>query len=279
VSTTTYTISSLALRDGARLHYCASGNGAAVIFLHGWGASGAFFQPQMALSAQGLRLIVPDQRGHGASQDADHPLTIAMLAADLHELIVHLQLSSFSLVGWSMGAMVAWEYLRTHGTAGLEKLSVIDMTAKILTDDDWQHGLAGGCTAALIEQTADSVRQNWQRHAKMSAARLFARGASPDPALLKKFTEIMRANAAQGLAQLWLDMARQDYRALLPGLGEKCQYIYGSESRLYNADTFAALARLTGTGAVVGIANAGHVPQWEQPEAFTAALIGHLTAS
>ena len=277
MSTTTYTNSSLVLRDGARLHYHDDGSGPALLLLHGWGASGAFFEQQMALAAQGLRLIVPDQRGHGASRDAGQALTIALLAADLHALITHLKLSSFSLVGWSMGAMVAWEYLRTYGTAGLEKISVIDMTAKIVTDDDWRHGLSGGYPVTMVAATADAIRNNWSRFAQISAAKLFARNAEPDPALLQQFTAIMRANAPEGLAQLWSDMARQDYRALLPSLGEQCQFIYGKESRLYNAETFAHLAHLTGTRRLVGLADAGHVPQWEQPQAFGAALNKHLS--
>ncbi|WP_317203564.1 alpha/beta hydrolase [Janthinobacterium sp.] len=279
MSTTSYTNSSLLLRDGARLHYRDAGRGPALILIHGWGASGAFFERQMALAARGFRLIVPDQRGHGASRDADHALTIALLAADLRELIAHLQLSGFSLLGWSMGAMVAWEYLRGHGMTGLRTLSVIDMTAKIVTDADWAHGLSGGYPAALVAATADTVRSNWPRLAQVSAAKLFARGADPDPALLRQFTALMRANAAEGLAQLWTDMARQDYRAFLPELGERCQYIYGKESRLYKEETFIHLARMTGTTRLAGLAGAGHIPQWEQPEAFAAALCGHLADS
>ena len=276
MSTTRCVLSELPLRDGARLRYRDSGAGRPLVLIHGWGASGAFFERQAALAAQGWRLIVPDLRGHGASPDPDHAPTIAMLAADLRELIVHLDLDRYSLVGWSMGAMVAWDYLRSHGTAQLDKLSVVDMTAKITTDAEWEHGLAGGYPATLARQTADTVRDTWERYAKLSAGRLFARGASPAAALLEQFAGIMRANAAEGLAQLWIDMARQDYRALLPTLGEQCQYIYGKESRLYNEATFVHLARLTGTSRLVGIAGAGHVPQWEQPQAFAAALLSHL---
>ncbi|MEC5163323.1 MULTISPECIES: alpha/beta fold hydrolase [unclassified Janthinobacterium] len=283
MSTTTGTNSELALRDGARLHYRDSGAGAPapvpVILLHGWGASGDFFERQTALAGRGLRLIVPDLRGHGRSPGVPGaPLSIAMLAADLRELIAHLELGRYSLVGWSMGAMVAWEHLRGDGLGGLDKLSVVDMTAKIVTDAAWSDGLTGGYPETMVAPTAAAVRANWGRLADISAAKLFARGASPDPALLARLGALMRANAAEGLAQLWTDMARQDYRALLPALGERCQYIYGKESRLYAEATFHHLARMTGTTQLVGLAGAGHAPQWEQPEAFGAALLRHLAA-
>ncbi len=281
MSTTADTKFFLPLRDGARLHYRDSGAGAPVILLHGWGASGDFFERQMALAAQGLRLIVPDLRGHGQSHGAPggagrRPLAIAALAADVGELIARLGLERYSLVGWSMGAMVAWEHLRACGLDSLHTLSVIDMTAKIVTDDEWQHGLTGGYPEAMVAPTAAAVRANWPRMAEISAAKLFARSASPEAAQLEHLAALMRANAAEGLAQLWTDMARQDYRALLPSLGERCQYIYGKESRLYNEATFQHLARMTGTTQLVGVAGAGHAPQWEQPDAFAAALTRHL---
>ena len=230
----------------------------------------------MALAARGLRLIVPDQRGHGASQGTHHQLTIGLLAADLRALIVHLGLTGFSLVGWSMGAMVAWEYLRQFGRIGLDKLSIVDMTPKIVSDDDWAHGLTGGYPAAMVQQTAQSVRTNWQRVSMLGAGRLFARNATPDPALLQQFAGIMRANHPDGLANLWIDMARQDYRRLLPTLGMDCQFIHGMESRLYRPETFAHLAQMTATTQLTGLADAGHVLQWEQPDAFGKALLHHL---
>lgn len=287
MSTTADTKFFLPLRDGARLHYrdsgAGAGAGAAIILLHGWGASGDFFERQAALAQQGLRLIVPDLRGHGLSQGGPEgpqrgPLTLAMLAADVGELIAQLALERYSLVGWSMGAMVAWEHLRDAGLGRLDKLSVVDMTAKIVTDDGWPHGLTGGYPEAMVAPTVAAVRADWARLAQTSAAKLFARGTRAEPALLARLTALMRANAAEGLAQLWSDMARQDYRALLPRLGERCQYIYGKESRLYNEATFLQMARLTGTSRLVGLAGAGHAPQWEQPEAFAAALTRHLAS-
>lgn len=279
MSTTNYPMSAFSAQDGTRIHYRDIGAGKPLILIHGWAASAAFFERQTPLAAQGLRLIVPDLRGHGASLDARHPLSISLLAADLRALIGHLQLDSFALAGWSMGAMVAWEYLRSFGTGGMDKLSIIDMTARIVTDDEWPYGLTGGYPAAMAPQTAQAILGNWERFSAVSASRLFARNATPEPALLEHFSAIMRATRPEGLASLWLDMARQDYRALLPTLGADCQFIYGKESRLYSPETFARLGQLTGTPHVTGLDDAGHVLHWEQPEAFAAALSAHLARS
>lgn len=281
---------SITLADGGRIFYRDSGSGKPLILLHGWAASGAFFERQAALASPGLRLVVPDQRGHGASLQpargpSDRPqpaspatpaLSIALLAADLRQLVVHLGLDDFCLAGWSMGALVAFEYVRTYGTAGLDKLSVIDMTAKIVTDESWEHGLNGDYPAAVVERTAHSVRSNWDHFAQVSARRLFARNASPEPALLRQFTALMRANDPEALAELWIDMARQDYRAVLPLLGPNCQFIYGEESRLYRPQMSRHLAQLARSPHVTGLAACGHMLQWERPQAFARALLGFL---
>ncbi|MBI3523023.1 MAG: alpha/beta hydrolase [Betaproteobacteria bacterium] len=263
----------ITMQDGAQLHYRDAGSGRPVIFLHGWAATGAFFDKQLPLAKKGLRLIIPDLRGHGLSQHPNRNLTISLLASDLRTLIVHLKLTEFALVGWSMGAMAAWEYLRTYGESGVDKLTIVDMTAKIVTDDEWMHGLAGGYPADRVGHTAHSIKNDWERIAKLTASKLFAHTAVSNPALVQRFATIMRSNNPEGLANLWIDMAGQDYRSLLPRLNVDCQFIYGSESRLYKPETIAHVAQLAGVTKTFGISEAGHLPHWEQPEAFAAALL------
>jgi len=263
----------ITMQDGAQLHYRDTGGGKPVIFLHGWAATGAFFDKQLPLTKRGLRLIIPDLRGHGLSQHPNRNLTISLLANDLRTLIVHLKLTEFALVGWSMGAMVAWEYLRTYGESGVDKLTIVDMTAKIVTDDEWTHGLAGGYPIDKVSRTAHSIKTDWERIAKLTASKLFAYSAVSNPASVQRFATIMRANNPEGLANLWIDMAGQDYRSLLPRLNVDCQFIYGNESRLYKPETIELVAQLAGVTKVIGIPEAGHLPHWEQPEAFAAALL------
>lgn len=262
--------------DGARLHVRDTGRGRPVVFLHGWGASGAFFDKQCSLADRGLRLIIPDLRGHGLSQHPDRNLTIGLLASDLRTLVTDLELDRFALVGWSMGAMVAWEYLRVHGAAGVEKLTIVDMTARVVTDDGWAHGLGGAYPAERVPKTAQAIRHDWERFCAQSAAMLFACGRAPDPFSLQRLVALMRANHPDGMANLWIDMARRDYRGVLPTLGVDCQFIYGKESCLYNRDTILHVARLAGSERVVEVPEAGHAPHWEQPEAFAKALMAHL---
>ena len=88
------------------------GSGPAVVFIHGWSCSGRFFQRQLPYFARSHRVVIPDLRGHGRSEKTLSGHTLPQYAEDLRELFGSLSLERPVLVGWSMGAEVAWEYLR-----------------------------------------------------------------------------------------------------------------------------------------------------------------------
>lgn len=97
--------------NGALLHYEDSGDGRPVVFLHGCWMSSRFFTHQTAPGAlPGCRVIAPDFRGHGRSEKPLDGHTMAAYADDVRNLIETLDIHDVTLVGWSMGAFVAWEY-------------------------------------------------------------------------------------------------------------------------------------------------------------------------
>ena len=102
-----------AARDGTRLAVHTLGEGRAVILLHGFLSSARrnWARPGIceALATAGHRVIAPDLRGHGKS---DAPTDLAawpadILAQDQLDLVAHLGLTDFDLVGYSLGARTA----------------------------------------------------------------------------------------------------------------------------------------------------------------------------
>ena len=73
--------------------------------------SGRFFQRQLHGLSASHRVIVPDLRGHGRSEKALHGHTVPGCAMDLQALLIQLGVQRPVLVGWSMGAMVASEFI------------------------------------------------------------------------------------------------------------------------------------------------------------------------
>ena len=110
--------------DGALLEYVDSGEGMPVVFLHPTPLDHSYWRPLVKL-LNGVRAIVPDFRGHGASQLGtnlpvggfalvpDAPvLTMARLAEDVLTLLDSLGVQHAAFVGCSIGGYVLLELWR-----------------------------------------------------------------------------------------------------------------------------------------------------------------------
>ena len=112
---------------GVELNVREAGDGQPVVFLHGVTCSGWFFQPQLDHAATGAwRAIVPDFRGHGDSEKVLDGHTVPNYAEDLHESLESMGVERPVLVGWSMGTMVAFEYLKAFGQESVAGIVVVD---------------------------------------------------------------------------------------------------------------------------------------------------------
>jgi pimeloyl-ACP methyl ester carboxylesterase len=109
-------------RDGLQLAYRESGEGRALVLLHGFlstaGEQWLRFAHVERLVASGRRVIIPDLRGHGDSSrphDASaYPHDV--LADDGLALVEHLQLSDYDLGGYSLGARTTIRMLARGAT-------------------------------------------------------------------------------------------------------------------------------------------------------------------
>lgn len=100
--------SQYAVIDGVRLYYRDHGQGPPLLLIHGLGATHADWEAQIAFFSRIFRVIAPDLRGHGAS-DQSAPYSVERFAADLLQLVEQLHLGAHALVGHSMGGAVAMQ--------------------------------------------------------------------------------------------------------------------------------------------------------------------------
>lgn len=97
-----------ALVNGARLAYVDQGQGPPLLLIHGLGASHGDWEAQIAHFSRIFRVIAPDLRGHGDSDDIG-PYSVERFATDLLQLVEQLQLGSHAVVGHSLGGAVAMQ--------------------------------------------------------------------------------------------------------------------------------------------------------------------------
>jgi len=126
--------------NGADLYYEEFGEGQPIIFLHGATAGLRYFEPQLTGLADDYRTFGLDFRGHGRSEKTDLGHTLQQYARDVQSFIEQFEIDTVILVGWSMGAIVSWEYVRQFGTDRVRAMVDIDMEPSPIKRDDYEYG-------------------------------------------------------------------------------------------------------------------------------------------
>src|SRR5262245_58818341 len=91
------------------LPYEWHGSGPPLLLLAGLGAKGTSFHPFLDVAAERYRVLAPDLRGSGRAAELAPGSTLRDLAADVAELLAALDVGPVSVIGRSMGGMVAQE--------------------------------------------------------------------------------------------------------------------------------------------------------------------------
>jgi pimeloyl-ACP methyl ester carboxylesterase len=92
------------------IHHHEGGSGPGIVLLNGWTASGLVWPDAVVRTLEREHRVVRiDNRGAGWSRHAPKPYTIADLARDARDVIDRLGLDRPTVVGLSMGGMIAQE--------------------------------------------------------------------------------------------------------------------------------------------------------------------------
>jgi pimeloyl-ACP methyl ester carboxylesterase len=87
--------------------YYDQGEGKPILFIHGGGACIETWHYQLKDLQSNFRLIAPDCRGHGRTNDTDEVYSHELHASDMIKLLDHLDVEKADVVGWSDGSFIA----------------------------------------------------------------------------------------------------------------------------------------------------------------------------
>lgn len=225
--------------------------------------AGDIFGPLMA-ALPGLHCLAPDLPGHGAP--AAHPPSIEGGAALLDDL---LREGPALVIGWSMGALAAWQRIARHGTTGIRGLITIDMSPRPLPD--WDFGLSG-LTPADARARSAAFAADWPGAAQAMAATMFAtRDGAPTLSRAQAAARIAARDPAV-MVPFWGQMLDTDHRATVAALSIPCLAIHGAASRVYPPACADWIAATAPQGRALILPGTGHAPLLEDPQATAAAI-------
>jgi pimeloyl-ACP methyl ester carboxylesterase len=252
--------------------------GRPLLLLHGFtGAKEDFTEWLDRLAADGWHAVAPDHRGHGESAQpaADEAYSLAILADDAGRLTEALGWSHFSLLGHSMGGYVA-QLMTLADPTRLDALVLMDTG----------HGPVEGLDPDLVAAAVAVVRHGGMDELAEVMAGLDGPLSSPAhrrvlagrPGYAEFGDNKLRATSPHLYAAMATELlsltdqlpALRSLAAPPPTLvmvGEQDTAFLGPSRQLAEAIAGARLAV---------IPDAGHSPQFENPDAWWSALSGFL---
>ena len=213
-------------------------------------------------------------RGHGDSERVEHGLSMTQFAKDLKDLVNYLKLEDVTFVGWSMGTHIIWEYVKNYGCQNISQLCFIDMTPKLLTDEEWTLGLFNDFGHDKNLLALASICADWNNHAKLFIPGMFA-PTFDDSRLLAWANEEAKKNSPHVMVSMWIAMGIQDYRNVLPQITVPCLITYGAES-FYSKENSEYIESQIPNSKLVRFENCGHALHIEDDKKFNKELIDFL---
>ena len=228
-------MSCFSLSNGEKLYYEDTGKGdRTIIMMHGWTSTHDVFAPCVLEIAKEARCITYDHRGHGNSKDANHDyVTMDTLADDLNELITGLDLHNIILLGWSMGAGVALNYMSVYGCDAISSVILCDMTPKQLNDETWKLGLyQGAYTKKDFER--DSKKKFYPVYKSFVVNAIPRLKKVPGFLLKKPLMKTLSMCDEKTLITLSASMNEKDYRESVKQISVPVCYFYAVPGSLFS---------------------------------------------
>lgn len=270
--------------DGEKIHFQASGEGSPIVMLHGWTASHLEWLPFLAQLTQEHRVVRWDARGHGGHHLTRETIpTVQRMEHDLRGLFEHLDLHEVNVVGHSMGALTLWQYVQEYDVDRLSKACFIDQSPKLVTDNDWRHGIYGDFNAKksaaflteLENDFAESVLRLTAHGLNDRARQLYEAGSKG----WEKERHRLKELATGPYIACWKSLAEADYRETLKKISIPALLIYGGASNFYTNAT-AHYVKEQMAGAILHIYDeTDHSPHQWQREQFAHDLLAFIDSA
>lgn len=243
-------------RDGESMWFEDVGQGVPLVLLHGWCMSSVIWQEQFSGLAISFRMIAPDLRGHGRSLDISGRLDFEKLADDLTDLVRYLDLDSFYLLGWSMGAQISLQAF--EGIKGfLKGLVLVSATPCFSARNDFSFGLP----ANEISGMRLKVGRNIQRALSGFKSRMFAEGELSDESDAERINTLLDSlvTPCRDSALMALDsLANADMRSVLGTIAVPVLIINGDRDLICLPQASDYLAGLISNSSRKTYAGCGH---------------------
>lgn len=253
---------------GVAIRYESVGEGVPVLFIPGFATNFHLFDHQAGPVSKRYRAVRFDLRGHGKSSAPPEGYSTADYAGDIVALAEHLNLGRFHVVAASMGGGIAVHLALQH-PALVRSLVLAGAVVDGFEEwgDEFRLRLRRVRKIARTEGVGAAVDE-WKTHPFFAATRdmgVFVR-------------EVLEYSGASWLQNSWPPAPERSDFSRLDELEKPTLVVVGEEDVDPCKQIAVELARLVPGARRVVIPGAGHLPCWDEPEAFNRILLDFLDA-
>jgi pimeloyl-ACP methyl ester carboxylesterase len=224
-----------------------------------------------ALTAEGLRVLRYDYYGRGFSDRPEVPYDQAFYVRQLAELLDALQIAGpIDLVGLSLGGSIVTSVAATYPER-VRSLIYVDPSFRS------PEAAPAGSAAVWSFLTAILTEPGWPDEQLGDFLHPERFPDWPDRYRVQmQYRGFRRARLSELSANAAVD--QRDEVALVGRHGRPVLVIWGRQDPVVPFEESAQLLDVMPRARLVTIDDSGHLPQWEQPAAFNAALLTFLRA-
>jgi pimeloyl-ACP methyl ester carboxylesterase len=254
--------------DGTRLAVQEWGRaeGPVIVFIHAWSQSHLGWAPQLQGElGREFRLISFDHRGHGES---DKPGSLGayteqqLWADDVAAVLQAAAVERAVLVPWSLGGVVALDYLQRHGATRVAGINFVAAGNAIGNQRAMSH-----FGAAVAEHAQGALASDLR--VQLNALLRLQQALVLRDLHIEDFSELVtQAIVASPLARAGLLSRQVDHEATLRGLSLPMLLSHGSHDAILTLEAARDVMRFAPQARLSMYEGAGHAPHFEDPARF-----------
>lgn len=250
-------------------YYEEAGSGPPLLLISGLSGDLQSWVFQVRALSEHFRVITFDNRGAGRTSSPDRPYTIAQMAEDAAALLAYLGIEKASVVGYSMGGMVAQEVALAHPEK-VDKLVLVSTAASI-----------EGYVRTLIQSWMAVRRSNMSREqiARLTGVWLYSPELLDDAERLERSIAGAVTNPYPQQDHAFLRQAaallQHDTEARLGAIKAETLVLHGLDDVFIPPRNGEKLARLI-PGATRKLLNGSHAGMMEYRDEYNDELLAFL---
>jgi pimeloyl-ACP methyl ester carboxylesterase len=245
---------------GLSIAYSLTGNGPALVLLHGGlNSNSRQWKQQIANLSANFTVIAWDAPGAGKSDDTPEQFRLCDWADCLAGLLDNIGIKKAHILGLSWGGLLAQEFYKRHSTYVLSLILCDTYTG-------WKGSLSDSVARARLTAALADASLPPREIASKYLPSMFSDSTPPE--LKEELLEILSSDFHPNGFRTMVKTMATDTRDLLPKIKVPTLLIWGESDKRSPLSVAQQFHKAIMTSKLEIIAGAGHVSNMEKPEHF-----------